>query len=196
VAVDWRARIEEHLGAFKCELIQSHAALYLDDRLRLAGLSSACAVLEMGLPEREPYSEVYESLLDFIKNLETEEWLKNYVCWENNLLTALGFGLNLTSCAASGQTNDLIYVSPKSGRAVSKNAGEAYKDRLLSLPGFLTTKVNLNTKTDYTEVYKGLFLTGYFLDRNVFIHNRTGSPPARGRLVDQVRQNHIIDKTF
>lgn len=192
VSVDWRARIEEHLGAFNCELIKPYAALYLDDKLRLAGLSSACAVLELALPEREPYPEVYESLFNFVENLEIQAWLEDYVRWEKNLLTALGFGLDLTSCASSGQTDELIYVSPKSGRAVSKNAGEPYKDKLLSLPNFLTDHDNIKKKNDYREISNGLFLTGYFLDRNVFIHNRTGAPPARIRLVDRVRQNHII----
>ena len=93
VSVDWNARIEDQLGSFRCELLKPLAALYLDDVLRLAGLSSACAVVERALPERENNLDVYESLFNFLINLESEEWLENYVRWEISLLAALGFGL-------------------------------------------------------------------------------------------------------
>ena len=137
VSVDWSARIEEQLGTFRCELLKPLAALYLDDPLRLAGLSSACAVAERALPEREDYMDVYESLYDFLVKLDVENWLENYVRWEISLLTSLGFGLNLSSCASTGQTFDLIYVSPKSGHAISAIAGKPYKNKLLGLPDFL-----------------------------------------------------------
>lgn len=192
VSADWRARIEEQLGSFTCELLKPEAALYLDDSLRLAGLSSACAVLEVALPEREPHPEVYESLFNFIANLESEDWLERYVRWEIALLAELGFGLDLTSCASTGQADELIYVSPKSGRAVSTTAGEPYKDKLLALPGFLQRAGEAVGKPDYNAIYQGLHLTSYFMDRNVFIHNRNGAPPARTRLVDRVKQKHII----
>ncbi len=192
VSVDWRARIEEHLGAFTCELLKPQAALYLDDSLRLAGLSSACTVLEMALPEREPHPEVYESLANFITNLDSETWLEDYVRWEIKLLGDLGFGLDLASCASTGQSDELIYVSPKSGQAVSTTAGEPYKDKLLALPSFLQAGANLEMKTDFGEVFQGLLLTGYFMDRNVFIHSKNGAPPARTRLVDRVKQKHTL----
>ena len=192
VSVDWSARIEEQLGTFRCELLKPLAALYLDDPLRLAGLSSACAVAERALPEREDYMDVYESLYDFLVNLGAENWLENYVCWEVSLLASLGFGLNLLSCASTGQNFDLIYVSPKSGQAVSAIAGKPYKDKLLSLPSFLTSERNKSKSINYKPVYQGLYLTGYFLDRNAFVHNKNGAPSARLRLVDQVKQKLII----
>ncbi|HJO87243.1 MAG TPA: DNA repair protein RecO, partial [Rhodospirillales bacterium] len=101
VSVEWRARLEDHLGSFTCELLQPQAALYLDDSFRLSGLSSACAVLEMALPEREPHPEIYESLFNFIVNLSEDTWLEEYVKWELDLLADLGFGLDLTSCAST-----------------------------------------------------------------------------------------------
>ena len=192
VSVDWSARIEEQLGTFRCELLKPLAALYLDDPLRLAGLSSACAVAERALPEREDYMDVYESLYDFLVNLGAENWLENYVCWEVSLLASLGFGLNLLSCASTGQNFDLIYVSPKSGQAVSAIAGKPYKDKLLSLPSFLTSERNKSKSINYKPIYQGLYLTGYFLDRNAFVHNKNGAPSARLRLVDQVKQKLII----
>ena len=192
VSVDWSARVEDQLGSFKCELLKPLAALYLDDSLRLAGLSSACAVVERALPERECYQDVYESLFNFLINLESDDWLENYVRWEISLLSSLGFGLNLSSCASTGQISDLIYVSPKSGQAVSAIAGKPYKDKLLGLPYFLTHEVKKITLLNYDAIYQGLYLTSYFLDRNAFIHNKNGAPSARSRLVDQVKQKHII----
>ena len=192
VSVDWSARVEDQLGSFRCELLKPLAALYLDDSLRLAGLSSACAVVERALPERERYQDVYESLFSFLINLESNDWLENYVRWEISLLTSLGFGLNLSSCASTGQIFDLIYVSPKSGQAVSAIAGKPYKDKLLGLPYFLTHEVKKFTLLNYDAIYQGLYLTSYFLDRHAFIHNKNGAPSARSRLVDQVKQKHII----
>jgi DNA repair protein RecO (recombination protein O) len=192
VAVEWRARIEEHLGTFTCELLKPQAALYLDDSLRLAGLSSACSVLEMALPERESHPDVYESLFNFIANLESDTWLESYVEWELHLLAELGFGLDLSSCASTGQQDELIYVSPKSGQAVSTNAGEPYKDKLLALPDFLMGAPNVDQQTDFGAVFLGLHLTGYFMDRHIFIHNKNGAPPARTRLVDRVKQKNTI----
>ncbi len=194
VSVDWRARVEEHLGTFTCELIKPQAALYLDDSIRLAGLSSACAVLEMALPERESHPEIYESLFNFIANLDSEHWLEDYVRWEIDLLTVLGFGLDLTSCASTGQSDELIYVSPKSGRAISTTAGEPYKDKLLALPGFLQTGGHTPAQIDYNAIFQGLYLTSYFMDRNVFIHSKNGAPPARTRLVDRVNQKNTISQ--
>ncbi len=192
VSVEWRARLEDHLGSFTCELLQPQAALYLDDSFRLSGLSSACAVLEMALPEREPHPEIYESLFNFIVNLSEDTWLEEYVKWELDLLADLGFGLDLTSCASTGQNDELIYVSPKSGQAVSTNAGEPYKDKLLALPDFLMNEQKNPPEIDFNALYLGLNLTGYFMGRHVFIHHNNGEPPARIRLVDRIKQKHTI----
>jgi DNA repair protein RecO (recombination protein O) len=135
---------------------------------------------------------VYESLFNFIANLESQNWLEDYVRWEIDLLADLGFGLDLTSCASTGQSDELIYVSPKSGQAVSTTAGEPYKDKLLALPGFLQGASETSVETDFKAVFQGLHLTGYFMDRNVFIHSKNGAPPARTRLVDRVNQKNTI----
>ncbi len=193
VSVQWNARLEDQLGNYKCELLKPLAVLYLHDAMRLAGLSSACAVVEKALPERECYLDIYESLFNFLINLNTENWLEKYVRWEINLLAALGFGLNLSSCVSTGKNMDLIYVSPKSGQAVSAVAGKPYKDKLLELPGFLTQNFDDSKSTSYSAIYKGLCLTSYFLERHAFIHNKHGAPSARSRLVDQVKQKHIIE---
>ena len=185
VRAAWKARLEEHLGNYTCELLQASAADWLNDPLRLAGLSAVCAVAEAALPEREPHPEMYVRLSAFIAGLGREDWLKSYVMWERDLLADMGFGLDFSECAGGGGTADLAYVSPKSGRAVSRAAGETYKDKLLALPVFLLDDPARGAEggNPADAIADGLTLTGYFLERHAFIHDARGVPPARTRLV-------------
>ena len=188
VRAGWRARLSEHLGNYSCELMQAHAAAYLEDPLKLSALSSACAVADGALAEREPHPAVYEGLLALIGLLDSAVWAAAYVKWETGLLADLGFGLDLTRCAATGLNDDLAYVSPRTGRAVSLSAGEPYRDRLLRLPGFL---IGRGADT-HEEVMHGLDLTGFFLDRHVFGLNNNPLPAARIRFIDRLRQSATI----
>ncbi len=182
VAARWRARLAEHLGAFTCELARSHAGAFLDDPLRLAALTSACSIAEATLPERQPYPELYDALLALIEALAAEPaWAAVYVRWELGLLRELGFGLDLGRCAATGTTEDLVYVSPKSGRAVSRAAGAPYHHRMLPLPGFLIG----GGQADAGDVAAGLRLTGAFLDRHLFAPHQRRLPAARERFVER-----------
>jgi DNA repair protein RecO (recombination protein O) len=138
VAAHWQARLSEHLGMFSCELVEATAAYLLDNRRKLAALTSAALLAEKMLAEREPQPAVYEGLEALLHVLCTDgDWLAAYVRFEMLLLVCSGFGLDLACCAATGQSHDLIYVSPKSGRAVSRGAGEPYRERLFALPPFL-----------------------------------------------------------
>src|SRR3546814_150391 len=137
VAATWSGRLPEHLGTLECELVRSYAAKVLDDSDRLAALSAATAVCEGAMPEREPHPACYEGLLALFEALEGEHWAEVYVRWELALLAELGFGLDLSGCAAGGDNDQLAYVSPRSGRAVSLSAGAPYREKLLALPGFL-----------------------------------------------------------
>ena len=130
VAVSWRGRLPEHLGMFEIELLRPHAAGLIDDPDRLAVLSAAAALIATALPEREPHRDVYASLGALIAALDSADWPARYVEWECALLAALGFGLDLSACAATGVNDDLAYVSPRSGRAVSRSAGQPYHDKL------------------------------------------------------------------
>src|SRR5512132_1692127 len=131
LAARWRARLADHLGTMSCEPGHVLASAVMADRGRLAAVAAACAVTETALPEREPLPEL-------IAAVETAAgWRAAYVRWELGLLTERGFGLDLGRCAATGTTDDLAYVSPRSGRAVSAAAGAPWKDRLLPLPAFL-----------------------------------------------------------
>lgn len=179
----WKARLAEHLGGVSGEGRTAFAARWMDDAARLAGVSAACAVVECCLPERVPHASAFAALVALLEGLGEEHWPSLYAHWELGLLGELGFGLDLRECAATGVTEELCYVSPKSGRAVSRAAGEAYHDRLLALPAFLLTGITL----DRAAIASALDLTGYFLDRHVLAPQGKSLPAARSRLVDRLR---------
>jgi len=181
----WRGRLDEHLGTIVCELVRAHAARVLEDAGRLAGLTSAAALVAAALPEREPQPVVFASFARLIQALDSAiDWPAHYVRWEQDLLGALGFGLDLARCAVSGATTDLAYVSPRTGRAVSRTAGLPYSDKLLRLPEFLWRDV----PADEGQLALGLTLTGYFLTHHVFAPQSRALPAARLRLAERMRQ--------
>ena len=190
VAAVWRGRLDVHLGTIGCELVRAHAARLLDDPGRLAGLTSAAALVAAALPEREPHPAVFASFARLIEALDSAiDWPAHYVTWEQDLLGALGFGLDLTRCAVSGATADLAYVSPRTGRAVSRTAGLPYNDKLLRLPEFLWRDVPI----DEGQLALGLTLTGYFLAHHVFAPQGRALPAARLRLAERMRQAAAAD---
>ncbi|MDP6709170.1 MAG: DNA repair protein RecO, partial [Alphaproteobacteria bacterium] len=138
VHAEWRARLAEHLGSYTVELTRARAAELMALPAPLAGLSAACAVLEATLPEREPHAPIFDALAVLLDALgSSEAWPAVYVRFELGLLQELGFGLNLSACAMTGAAEGLAYVSPKSGRAVTAEAGAPWKEKLLRLPAFL-----------------------------------------------------------
>jgi DNA repair protein RecO (recombination protein O) len=185
VEIEWRARLAEQLGNFSGELREPHAAKAMDSATELAGLSAACALVDEALPEREPHPAMYEGFHAFLTVLGHEGWPGIYVRLELGLLQELGFGLDLEKCAATGTTEDLAYVSPKTGRAVSRTAAEPYAGKLLPLPGFLSTG---GLPADDAELRQGLDLTGYFLERHVFWPHNKPLPPARARLIESLQR--------
>jgi len=184
LAVRWRARLADHLGTMSCEPGRALAIGVLGDRGRLAAVAAACAVAETALPEREPLPATFEALAGLIAAIETDAgWPAAYVRWELGLLTELGFGLDLGRCAATGTADDLAYVSPRSGRAVSAAAGAPWKDRLLALPAFL---VDASATESGEAVATGLALTGHFLLRHVYAEQGRALPAARARLPEEI----------
>ncbi len=181
----WRARLEAHLGTFACELVQGNAAAWLEDRLRLEAMAAACELLDAALPERAPAPDAYAGLVHLLQSLESDDWLAEFVRWELHMLAEFGFGLDLSACAATGANDDLAYVSPKTGRAVSLAAGEPYRDKLLPLPRFLIDAHPITP--DAAEAIDGLRLTAYFLDRHVLNPVGRTLPAARDRLVQRLR---------
>jgi DNA repair protein RecO (recombination protein O) len=185
VAAAWRGRLSEHLGTIACALACAHAARLLDDPERLAGLAAAAAMIAATLPEREPHADVFAAFAALLASLDSaEDWPARYIKWECGLLKALGFGLDLTRCAATGVTTDLAYVSPRSGRAVSHAAGRPYHDKLLPLPDFLWR----DAAADGTQITAGMNLTEHFLLHHVLLPQGRTLPPARARLAGRMRR--------
>ena len=179
--VTWRARLSEHLGGFNVELIEAHAARALDDAAALAAIGSLTGLTRL-LPERDPHAELYTSTLEILRALDdAAAWPALLVRWELRLLGELGFGLDLSECAATGTDADLIYVSPRSGRAVSREAGQPYCDKLLKLPAFL---LDDEESAGEGDIPAGLTLTGHFIERDVLAPHGLVMPQARERLID------------
>lgn len=186
----WRARIADQLGSYRVDLVAARAGGLMHDPLALAGLSAACAMASAVLPEREPHRPVYEGLLLILNHLdEPDIWPALFVRWEAGLLQALGFGLDLTACAATGATEDLVYVSPRSGRAVSRAAGAPYHDRMLALPAFLYGQAV--GPEPLAALRDGFRLTRYFLERHVLEPHDRRMPPARERMVTMLMRQAV-----
>lgn len=186
VSVDWQSRISENLGGFKFEQVRDYSSLISSDGIRLSALLSACSLCDATLPEREVHPGMFHGLKALMDILSGgDEWGAAYVYWEIALLRELGFSLDLSKCAGGGRSDDLFYVSPRTGRAVSRDAGEPYKDKLLSLPSFLRPGSN-SGEYFQEEVVKGLKMTGHFLEHWALVHSNRGFPEARARLLERI----------
>jgi DNA repair protein RecO (recombination protein O) len=176
----WRARLEDHLGSFNAEPLRSRAALVMDSRFALAGMNTTLGLLSFCLPEREPMPGFYTRSLQVLDLLGQDVvWPLAYLQWEEALLAETGYGLDLSACAVTGATEDLVYVSPKSGRAVSRQGAGEWADRLLALPPVMLGK----TATD-AGIRAGLDLTGYFLREKLATDLGTRPlPDARARFL-------------
>ncbi|HEX2429536.1 MAG TPA: DNA repair protein RecO [Aestuariivirgaceae bacterium] len=181
VVARWRARTEDHLGSFTLEPVVLRAGALIDDPLRLAGLMSLMALLKL-LPEREPHPRIHDALLVTLDALgDNGIWPAVLVRFELGLLDELGYGLDLARCAVTGATDELIYVSPKTGRAVSRAAGEPWKERLLPLPGFL--RGDRDAPPTAADIRDGLRLSGFFLDRFLLGPRGLALPDSRARIL-------------
>ena len=183
VHVVWRARLNEHLGTYNSEPLRTRAGLLIEDRNALAGLNALTAVVIAALPEREAHGSMYEAsemLLDAIAAQDFAHWGPLFVRWEAGLLDELGFGLDLSECVATGTTEQLEFVSPRSGRAVSRSAAAPYKERMLELPQFLLG--SQNAEPSIADIRAGLKLTGNFLLERVLRPHGKEMPAARLRL--------------
>lgn len=182
VALEWKGRGEDSLGHFSLELTRARAAEAMADRLSLAGLSAACAVALACLPEREAHLPSYQAMAVLLDNLDDIDlWPALMARWELGLLAELGFGLTLDRCAATGATENLVYVSPRSASAVSAEAGEPYKDKMLPLPAFLRGAAS---EASLAEACDGLKTTGYFIETRILHLSDRQLPAARMRLAD------------
>lgn len=186
VVARFRARTSEQLGSASFEASGGGPADLFDEPLALAGLSAAAAVAAAALPEREAHPGAFlgfEALLEVLA--QTDVWPAVYVRFEAGLLAELGFGLDLARCAVTGSTDDLAFVSPRTGRAVSAAAAAPYADRLLPLPRFLLSSQG---GLEPGDVAAGLAITGHFLQRFVFSPLNKPLPPARHWLLDRLAE--------
>ncbi len=176
VDANWQSRVAENLGSLSLELVYAPAARIMSDPLKLAALQAACALCDAALPEREAHAGLFHGLSALFETLETDVWGAAYVMWEIAFLKELGFSLDLSRCAGGSDSDDLIYVSPKTGRAVSREAGEAYKDRMLPLAAFLSP---CGGGADEAAVMDGLAMCAHFLEHWAFAHHYSGIPEQR-----------------
>lgn len=179
----WRARLEDHLGVFTVDPLHGRAAEALGDAVALAGLSSVCSLLAFCLPEREPHARLYDRSVALLDALGADGWPYAYLRWELALLDEMGFGLDLARCAVTGASDGLTHVSPRTGRAVTRDGAGAWVDRLLPLPDSLRGEVG----TGLDDIVQGLAVTGHFLSGHLApsLGDRP-LPPARQRLVDRL----------
>ncbi|MCJ8352822.1 DNA repair protein RecO [Novacetimonas hansenii] len=189
ITARWNARLPEQLGSLRGELVHASAARVLEYAHPLAMLASLCALADSSLPEREPHLAVFEELTRLLARISLEpaeaerSGMAALIRWEMLLLSDLGFGLDLSCCAVSGQADDLAWVSPRSGRAVSDGHAGQWRDRLLMLPPFLLDPTQDGTPEQWLA---GLRLTGHFLARDAFGQRHRPLPAARIRLLDMV----------
>lgn len=181
VHASWKARLDEHMGSIQCDLERPIAAMAMPDRLALAGLNAICAMMPLAMHERDPHPYVFDAAEQVLRLLaEGREWLSEYVRFEVSLLRDAGFGMDLSQCAGTGSTKDLMYVSPKSGCAVSAQAGEPYKEKLLPLAHFLLD----DSEADKEQLRDGFKLTTYFFSEWMLAAHGGKMPAARTRLME------------
>lgn len=183
VRVTWKARTADQLGFFApVELMEPHAARALDDAAVLAALSSAVALIRAGAAERHPYAGLYDALIVLLDAFAHPElWPAIYTRFELGLLAELGYGIDLTACAITGARDDLAWVSPRTGRAASREAGAPYADKLLRLPPFLTDP---GARLESGDVADAFALAGHFLEARIFDRQGQGMPDSRRRLIE------------
>lgn len=185
VILNYRSRVSEQLGSAQIEPVGEGPGALFDDALALSGLAAAAAVTAGALPEREPHPGAFFAFEALTQALALGEiWPAIYVRFEAGLLQELGFGLDLTRCAVTGEMDDLVYVSPRTGRAVSRLAGAPYAERLLPLPGFMLSSQG---GLEEGDIAAGLDLTGHFLETFVFAVMNRPLPPARVWLIDRLK---------
>ena len=185
VRAGWKARLSDQLGFFHpIELTEPHATKLLDDPIALAGLSSAVSLVRGAVAERQAYPQLYDALIVLLESMPHNEiWPVLYTRFELGLLAALGYGLDLSRCAVTGEETGLAWVSPRTGRAATAEAGAPHAELLLKLPPFLTDP---DAPLEEGDIAHAFALSGYFLERRLFDQKGEGMPEARRRLIERL----------
>ncbi|MDI9407962.1 MAG: DNA repair protein RecO [Candidatus Pacebacteria bacterium] len=189
IKAEWRGRLAEQLGVFSAEILSPTGLAFLDDSLRLATIAAACELSATSLPDQLSQPAIYAGFESLLQLMAGDYYLFAFVQWEVELLAALGFGLDLSACAVSGEGRDLAFVSPRSGRAVGTVAAAPYRERLLPLPAFLLPREAAADPQEPADIYAalaGLKLSGYFLQHRVYGAHHQDLPMARQILQSRV----------
>ncbi|MFN7223401.1 MAG: DNA repair protein RecO [Paracoccaceae bacterium] len=189
LALAWRARLEDQIGVFLAEPVRSRASV-LADPLALSGLTAACALLHLALPERDPHPHLYHRTMALMDAMATGvDWVGEYLRWEMLLLDEIGFGLDLSRCALTGARDDLAFVSPRTGRAVSRDAAGEWAPKLLPLPQALMGQGPVNRP----DAAQALAITGHFLTRGLGGTDvRFALPESRNRLLARLARGQAM----
>jgi DNA repair protein RecO (recombination protein O) len=187
----WRARLDEHLGYYALEGTRLRAGTMFGSPHAVYGITHLASLVRL-LPERDPHEDIYETVESILDDFDNAgEAGVHLVRFELAMLTELGFGLDLSACVATGTMNDLVYVSPKSGAAVSRQAGEPWRDRLLRLPAFLQEGSASANSWSGQDLEDGFRLTGMFLLRNVLEPRGQGHSDARDGFIAAVTRPRV-----
>ena len=176
----WNARLQDHLGLAKCELVKSYNMYIISTQTKLYAFNSIASIILTAFHERESHNNFFEPLETFIASLAHQFSIENYIKLELNILSESGYKLDFSSCAASGLTKDLYYISPRSGKAVSKERGYPFAQHLLRLPKFLIQNVPANS----TQIKQSFSLTSYFLEKYIFYNHKM--PHARKKFITHI----------
>ncbi len=180
----WRARIEDQLGQFQIEAIKLNTGYILSSKLAPLGLSSICELIKK-LPDRQAYGQLYDSFETVLAHLiEDENWLPLLIRWQIGFLQQMGYGLDLSKCAVTGDTQNLHYISPKTGRAVCENVGLPYKGKLFTIPPFINGDFEQEITPEH--LYEGFKITEYFLKKHIYNVHNLPFPEAQKLLTDRV----------
>lgn len=189
VRATWRARLDEHLGLYLVEAANLRVAGFMDKAHALHGVTHLAALCRL-LAEREPHIAIYDALGAILDRLDDPQAAAPLIArFELDFLAELGFGLDLTACAATGAKDELAFVSPRSGRAVSRAAGEPYRDKLMRLPVFLRREGSEGARPSPGDVVDAFVLTGFFLERHAFAPRGLSLPEARAHLVSALTRD-------
>ena len=178
----WQARLHEHVGTAKCEIIKSYSGVLIGSKTKLYAFNSIVSLIKAAFHEREPHNNFFPEFENYLQKSINSFHITDYIHLELSILNESGYGLQLDECAATGSTADLCFVSPKSGKAVSRQAGLPYLDKLLHLPKFLSDSSFEITKDQIKQAFD---LTSYFFDR-YFLHN-SKQLQARNLFIEHVQ---------
>lgn len=185
--IGWHGRSSESLGSVVLDLISSPFVFAMSNPQKIYAVESACSLCAHGMPEKAPHKILFDYAENFLRSVPKDDWLKQYMCFELAFLSEVGFGLDLSKCAVTGQ-KDVYYLSPKSGRSVIKSVGEKYKDKLFVIPQFLRNSEIIPTSHD---IFLTLQITTHFLKAYFYDINCGELPLSRGYLMNKIKNGDV-----